>query len=169
MGGVDQNGQRIIIHAIALHAGEQMAGGEQAAFVQGIAKGPHLYDNGFQPQIGGVGHDGADVGGEGRLGGEIHALPLQIADPHGAVQLLNRGGGDLRRQLRGGFARAGAPDIQTFGGGGLLGTAPEGQRTAQQQRGHQRKAHHAPDKIHRGRCPFCTHGVHPPLPQNTLV
>ena len=108
VGLLHQNGQRV-------KAGVAALGASADAGVQGVPEGPHLGENGVQPHGGVLVKPAAHLGTEGGLAGEVGALPLQIADPDGAVFLpggLGRGRGrglhiGGRAGQRGGAARGG--------------------------------------------------------------
>ena len=94
----DEHIQRVKAGCLPLRTGAEMAPRKQAALVQRIPEGPHLRENGVQPQSGAVVHQRGDIRPERCLGRKVHPRPFQIAHPDRPP--LTRGQGRVRRLIR---------------------------------------------------------------------
>ena len=91
--------QRVKAGVCPLHPGAQVAPWEQTAAVQRVPEGPHLHDDGVQPDGQAVVHQSRRPGPEGFFRGEVHPGPFQIAHPDSPP--LPGGQGGVRLCLRG--------------------------------------------------------------------
>ena len=68
-----------------LGAGADVAPGIEGAGIEGIPEGPHLEQDGIQPQGGALVRHGCRPGAEGLRRAVVHPLELQITDPYRPV------------------------------------------------------------------------------------
>ena len=94
VGGLHQQGQRVIAGVPPLLPGAKVAERVVAAGVECIPKGPHLRQHDSGPQVPDIVQYDRYIARKRLRRGKIHLLPFQVTDPHGAV---GRGGGWLCR------------------------------------------------------------------------
>ena len=119
----DEDVQRVEAGVFPLLPGADMAPREESAAVEGIPEGPHLHDDGVQPDGQAVIHQSRRPGPEGFFRGKIHPGPFQIAHPDSPP--LPGGQGGVRLCLRGRHrqGRDGLPPAQHQPRTGQRGTA----------------------------------------------